>query len=71
MKRRTTLERVQAIFKLIAEKKKVFKTDFENIGFNTRSAEEWMKIIMFIQNQPKITRFERGRTTIYEFGDQD
>ena len=67
MKRRTNYERVQTIFDYITEQEKVFKTDFEKKGFNVNSVSEWMKIIQYIQSQPKIRTFKKGRITIYEF----
>ena len=54
-KRRTMLERVEEIFKFIEKQYEVFpKSKLKEIGINPSSAESWLKLIEYIQNQPRI-----------------
>ncbi len=65
--RRTLLERVEAIFKFIDTQKNVFpKSRLKEIGLNPRAAEKWLKLIDFIQNQPKIRLIQSEHNTLIE-----
>ena len=65
--RRTLQERVYAIFKFIDSQKGVFpKSRLKEIGLNPRTAEKWLKLIDFIQNQPKIRLIQTEHNTLIE-----
>ena len=65
--RRTLQERVEAIFKFIDSQKEVFpKSRLKEIGLNPRTAEKWLKLIDFIQNQPKIRLIQTEHNTLIE-----
>lgn len=66
MVRRTNFERIKEMFKLLESNEHVFKSDFESIGFNLKSVDEWIKIIKYIQNKSKIKEIKKGRITLYE-----
>lgn len=53
-------------FNLLKVNNQVFKTDFQDIGFNVRSVDDWMDIIHYIQNQSNVREIKRGRITLYE-----
>jgi hypothetical protein len=54
-KRRNMLERVEEIFNFIENQYEVFpKSRLKEIGINPSSAENWLKLIEYIQNQPRI-----------------
>jgi hypothetical protein len=54
-KRRNMLERVEEIFNFIEIQYEVFpKSRLKEIGINPSSAENWLKLIEYIQNQPRI-----------------
>ncbi|OLS24611.1 MAG: hypothetical protein HeimC3_18830 [Candidatus Heimdallarchaeota archaeon LC_3] len=54
-KRRNMLERVEEIFNFIEKQYEVFpKSRLKEIGINPSSAENWLKLIEYIQNQPRI-----------------
>jgi hypothetical protein len=66
-KRRTIQERVEAIFKFIDLQKKVFpKSRLKEIGINPEAAEKWLKLIDYIQNQPKIRLIQTEHNTFIE-----
>jgi len=65
--RRTLQERVEAIFKFIDSQKTVFpKSRLKEIGINPKAAEKWLKLIDFIQNQPKIRLIQAEHNTLVE-----
>ena len=65
--RRTLQERVEAIFEFIEKQKDVFpKSRLKEIGFNPSTAEKWLKLIDFIQNQPKIRLIQTEHNTLIE-----
>ncbi|NVM19160.1 MAG: hypothetical protein HWN80_15710 [Candidatus Lokiarchaeota archaeon] len=65
--RRTLQERVEAIFKFIDTQKNVFpKSRLKDIGINPKAAEKWLKIIDYIQNQPKIRLIQTEHNTFIE-----
>ena len=65
--RRTIKERVEAIFKFIDSQEQVFpKSRLKEIGLNPRTAEKWLKLIDFIQNQPKIRLIQTEHNTLIE-----
>jgi len=65
--RRTLQERVEAIFEFIEKQKDVFpKSRLKEIGLNPSTAEKWLKLIDFIQNQPKIRLIQTEHNTLIE-----
>ena len=65
--RRTLLERVEAIFEFIESQNDVFpKSRLKEIGLNPRAAENWLKLIDYIQNQPKIRLIQSEHNTLIE-----
>lgn len=65
--RRTLQERVEAIFKFIDSQEQVFpKSRLKEIGLNPRTAEKWLKLIDYIQNQPKIRLIQTEHNTLIE-----
>ena len=65
--RRTLQERIEAIFDLIDSEEDVFpKSRLKQIGLNPRTAEKWLKLIEYIQNQPKIRLIQTGHNTLIE-----
>ncbi len=65
--RRTLIQRVEAIFKFIDTQKKIFpKSRLKDIGLNPRAAERWLKLIDYIQKQPKIRLIQTGHNTLIE-----
>jgi len=65
--RRTLQERVEAIFELIDSQEQVFpKSRLKKIGLNPRTAEKWLKLINYIQNQPKIRLIQTKHNTLIE-----
>lgn len=65
--RRTLIERVEAIFKFIETQKKIFpKSRLKAIGLNPRAAEKWLKLIDYIQKQPKISLIQTEHNTLIE-----
>ena len=62
--RKNLYERVKAIFELLeTEEDYVHKTRFKEIGLDTKSAEQWIQIIEFVQNQSKIMVKRLGNYT--------
>jgi len=67
IQRRTLQERVEAIFKFIDLQNDVFpKSRLKEIGLNPSTAEKWLKLINFIQNQPKIRLIQSEHNTLIE-----
>ncbi len=65
--RRTLLERVEAIFEFIEKQKGNFpKSRLKEIGLNPSAAEKWLKLIDFIQTQPKIRLIQTEHNTVIE-----
>ncbi len=65
--RRTLQERIEDIFQLIEREEDIFpKSRLKEIGLNPRTAEKWLKLIEFIQNQPKIRLIQTGHNTLIE-----
>ena len=65
--RRTLQERVDAIFKFIDAQKDIFpKSRLKEIGLNPLTAEKWLKLIEFIQNQPKIRLIQTEHNTLIQ-----
>ncbi len=66
-KRRTIQERVEDIFKFINSHDKPFpKSRLKDIGLNPSSAETWLKLIDYIQKQPKIRLIQTEHNTFIE-----
>jgi hypothetical protein len=66
-KRRSLQERVEAIFNFINSQKPVFpKSRFVEIGLNPVTAGKWIKLIDYIQNQPKIRVIQTEHNTLIE-----
>jgi hypothetical protein len=66
-KRRTNQERVELIFKFIDLQPDVFpKSRLKEIGLNPDTAEKWLKLIEFIQSQPKIRLIKTEHNTMIE-----
>jgi hypothetical protein len=66
-KRRTIEERVEAIFEFIDTQKDVFpKSRLKEIGINPKAAEKWLKLIDYIQYQPKIRVIQTEHNTLIE-----
>lgn len=65
--RRTIIERVEAIFKFIDRQETVFpKSRLKEIGLNPKTAEKWLKLIDYIQQQPKIRLIQSEHNTLVE-----
>ena len=65
--RRTLQERVEAIFRFIDSQNDVFpKSRLKEIGLNPSTAEKWLKLIDFIQKQPKIRLIQTEHNTFVE-----
>ena len=66
-KRRTLIERVEAIFKFVETQKNIFpKSRLKEIGINPKAAEKWLKLIDYIQTQPKIRLIQTEHNTLIE-----
>jgi hypothetical protein len=65
--RRSHKERIEAIFEFIEKQPNVFpKSRFNEIGLNPRTAEMWLKLIDYIQNQPKIRLIQTEHNMLVE-----
>lgn len=65
--RRSMLERAEEIFNLIDRQDRAFpKSKLKEIGFNPTSAENWLRLIEYIQNQPRIRLISAEKTTLVE-----
>jgi hypothetical protein len=66
-RRRTNQERIEAIFEFIEKQVDVFpKSRFNEIGLNPRTAELWLKLIEYIQNQPRIRLIQTDHNMLVE-----
>lgn len=66
-KRRSMIERVEEIFNFIEKQYEVFpKSRLKEIGLNPESAENWLRLIKFIQNQPRIRLIETEKGFLVE-----
>lgn len=66
-KRRTMLERVEDIFNFIENQYEVFpKSRLKEIGINPSSAVNWLKMIEYIQNQPRIRLISSEKSLLVE-----
>jgi len=66
-RRRTLQERIQEIFSFIDLQTDVFpKSRLKDIGINPHTAENWLKMIEYIQNQPKIRLIQSDHNTLIE-----
>ncbi|MGY5856175.1 MAG: hypothetical protein RTS72_06195 [Candidatus Thorarchaeota archaeon] len=65
--RRTLAERVESIFKFIDAQPEPFpKSEFQRIGLNPTTAENWVSLIEYIQSQPRIKVTKMGSSTYIE-----
>ena len=65
--RRTLLQRAEEIFNIIDNEEKSFpKSRLKNAGLNPDTAEKWLELIVFIQNQPRIRLIKTSRNTVVE-----
>ena len=66
-RRRTMAERAESIFKFIDAQPEPFpKSEFQRIGLNPTTAENWIKLIEYIQSQPRIKATKMGSSTYIE-----
>lgn len=66
-KRRTLAERAESIFKFIDAQPEPFpKSEFQRIGLNPSTAESWVRLIEYIQSQPRIKVTKMGSSTYIE-----
>ncbi len=66
-RRRTLQERIEAIFRFIQDQEDVFpKSRLKEIGLNPQTSEKWLKLIEYIQSQPKIRLISSGHNTLIE-----
>ncbi len=64
-RRRTLQERVESIFHFIDRQPEPFpKSEFQRIGLNPTTAESWLRLIEYVQNQPRI-KVTKLRSTTY------
>jgi hypothetical protein len=64
-RRRTLHERAESIFHFIDRQPEPFpKSEFQRIGLNPATAESWLRLIEYIQNQPRI-KVTKLRSTTY------
>jgi len=65
--RRTLQERIEAIFQFIDGQNEIFpKSRLKDIGLNPKTAEKWLKLIEYIQNQPRIRLIQTDHNTLIE-----
>ena len=65
--RRTLAERTESIFKFIDAQPEPFpKSKFQKIGLNPTTAENWVRLIEYIQSQPRIKVTKMGSSTYIE-----
>ena len=60
------LDNVQNIFAYLKEKKQISFTELEHLGKTSQPVDDILKLIFFIQSQPKIKEIDMGRVKIYE-----
>ncbi|MHA2396616.1 MAG: hypothetical protein ACXAC0_07920 [Candidatus Thorarchaeota archaeon] len=66
-RRRTLAERAESIFKFIDAQQEPFpKSEFQRIGLNPTTAESWVRLIEYIQSQPRIKVTKMGSSTYIE-----
>jgi hypothetical protein len=66
-RRRTHQERIEAIFQFIEKQVDVFpKSRFNEIGLNPRTAEMWLKLIEYVQSQPRIRLIQTDHNMLVE-----
>lgn len=66
-RRRTLAERAESIFRFIDAQSEPFpKSEFQRIGLNPTTAENWIHLIEFIQSQPRIKVTKMGSSTYVE-----
>ena len=66
-KARTLIERVEKIFEFIDAQPGPFpKSEFQRIRLNPKSAENWVRLIEYIQSQPMIRVTRMGSSTYIE-----
>lgn len=64
---RTLTQRVQSIFRFIEAQPEPFpKSEFQRIGLNPSTAETWVRLIEYIQSQPRIRVTRLGSSTYIE-----
>ncbi len=69
--RRTLIERAQAIFELVDYMDEPFpKSKLQEKGLNPATAEKWLDLIVYIQQQPRIRLIKTKTTTIIEKHEQ-
>ncbi|RMG42298.1 MAG: hypothetical protein D6732_01260 [Methanobacteriota archaeon] len=71
--RRTLLERCKAIFCFIENnvssiipEQRIPKSDFQKVGISPKEIEQWLSLIEYIQNQPRIRVMKEGKRTWVE-----
>ena len=65
--RRSLQERAEQIFNFIEKQNKAFpKSKLKEIGLNPNSAENWLTLIEYIQNQPRIRLVSAEKNTLVE-----
>ena len=65
--RRTLLQRAEKIFNIIDKEEGSFpKSRLKEAGLNPDTAEKWLELIVFIQNQPRIRLIKTSRNTVVE-----
>jgi len=66
-KSRTLAERAESIFNFINAQSEPFpKSELQNIGLNPSNAESWVRLIEYIQSQPRIRVIRMGSSTYIE-----
>jgi len=66
-KRRTLAERAESIFRFIDAQPEPFpKSEFQRIGLNPSTAESWVRLIEYIQSQPRVKVTKMGSSTFVE-----
>jgi hypothetical protein len=64
---RTLAERAESIFRFIEAQPEPFpKSELQRIGLNPDSAENWLRLIEYIQSQPRIRVVRMGSSTFVE-----
>lgn len=64
---RTLTQRAQSIFRFIEQQEEPFpKSELQRVGFNPAAAESWIRLIEFIQSQPRIKATKMGSSIYVE-----
>jgi len=67
MARRSKNEIGKALVKYIEDQQEAFyKTNLEEIGMNSKTAEEWLELYILFQNGPKVRKITTKNNVIYE-----